>query len=367
MTLIFWQGIISIHQKSFLEALARCPEVTKVVLAVETEITPYREKMGWAVPQFEGVEVVIAKDDPKINQVFADHPDAVHVLGGLASGVMMTAALREGIRRKARLGIMTEPFDRRGWKGLLRTAVYRFRKLRYGRHISFVLAIGREGVDSFRSLGFPDQIIFPWAYFISVARVDREKRSGQVTKMLYAGRIEPAKGIARFVNELVISGQSNFKFDIYGSGPDEEQIKSVVSKSAYSDNIRIHPFLPHDELLKLYSRYDCVVLPSAGKDGWGVIISEGLLNGCRAICSTNCGVSWAIQPGVNGVVFDWEVPNSCQAAIGALLQPDTFASPSAIRAMADQSLSAAAGASYFLNILDTVFHANPRPKIPWAR
>src|SRR5205809_3606059 len=120
MILIFWQGIVTIHQKTFLEALAKQPGVSKVMLVAEKDITPYRKNMGWQVPEFDGVEVVVGPSDSQITQFFTDHKDAIHVLGGLRTGAMITAALQVGIRLGAKLGLMSEPYNRSGYKGKLR-------------------------------------------------------------------------------------------------------------------------------------------------------------------------------------------------------------------------------------------------------
>jgi glycosyltransferase involved in cell wall biosynthesis len=365
MVFIFWQGIISIHQKAFLEALALMP-VTKVLLVVEEEITPYRKNMGWEVPVIEHVEIIKSPDTNIIKALVKEHKDAVHVMGGIKVGHMISVAFDECIWQQCRMGIMTEPFNPANFKGWLRGIKYRYYQLRYSRHIQFVLAIGKKGVEQYEKLGFDTKIIFPWAYFISLAPPEmKPERDTAIRRIIYAGRLEAGKGIYPFVKELLASGNSNFTFKIYGTGPDEVPLKELVFKNNAADKISFYPFLNHDELVEQYLHADWVVLPSTQKDGWGVIVSEGLLNGLKAICSNICGVSWVIKDGFNGVVFGWAEGDNCVTAINKMLTEDRYASRKEIMEWANNAISGKAGAAYFMEIIDSIYRNKEKPAIPW--
>src|SRR5436309_532315 len=137
MVLIFWQGIISIHQKTFLEALALQPAVKRVLMVVETEITPYRKDMGWEVPKIENVEVIVSPSKDAIEEIFREYRNAIHVLGGVRVGKMMTTAFEAGAKQGAKMGSLSEPYDRTGVKGKLRDLKYKYLRLRYYKHIDF--------------------------------------------------------------------------------------------------------------------------------------------------------------------------------------------------------------------------------------
>ena len=154
--------------------------------------------------------------------------------------------------------------------------------------------------------------------------------------------------------------------DIYGNGSEEAALKDFVKDKGLSDKICVYPFLKYDELLEKYAFYDWVVLPSTQKDGWGVIVSEGLLNGLKAICSNICGVSWVIKDNFNGVVFDWAEKESCSHAIRKMINGKDFADRNAIKSWAEQMVSAGAGARYFIDIVNCVYHNNKRPVQPWG-
>jgi len=368
MTLIFWQGIISIHQKTFLEALVKQPTVKKVMMIAENAITPYRQNMGWEVPEIVGAEVIIAPSHSQIKQIFSDNKDAVHILGGIRVGKMMTLALEEGAKQKAKMGSLSEPYDRSGFKGILRDLKYRYLKLFYFKHIDFFLAVGRDGVNTYTRLGFNPQRVFPWAYFVSVAIATKEvqQTAGKGINIIYAGRIEEGKGIYRFVQQLAQTGNKNYSLHIYGGGPQEEILKQYVQENGLTHQITFFPFLPYNELVKQYARYDWVVLPSQKKDGWGVIVSEGLLNGLKGICSNICGVSWAIKDNYNGLTFNWAQEGDCKEAISKMLENKGFANADEIKTWAHNALSGEAGAAYYLKIIDCVYNAKSKPAIPWV-
>lgn len=367
MVLIFWQGIISIHQKTFLEALAKQPGVSKVLMVVEHEITPYRKNMGWEVPKIENVEIIVGPDRVEVVRIFETYNDAVHVLGGIRVGQLMTMAFEEGAKRKAKMGSLSEPYNRSGWKGKLRDLKYLYYRFRYFKHIDFFLAVGKEGVKTYTGLGFNPQRVFPWAYFVSVKvpQAAQQADATRVRRIIYAGRIEEGKGITRFVSELSVVQDGAYQLDIYGGGPDEERLKFFVADKGLKDKIRFYPFLKYDDLVKQYVNYDWVVLPSTSKDGWGVIISEGLLNGLKAICSSICGVSWAVKDHFNGAVFNWAAEGSCGRAIDAMLREETFASRDTIKKWAEAALSAEAGAKYYLEIIESTYNGKSMPAVPW--
>lgn len=365
MTFIFWQGIISIHQKAFLEAVAAHSRANKVLLVVAEDITEYRKSMGWEVPQLENVTLIQSPSVQEIRQLIADNKDAIHTIGGIKVGTMLSAAFEECIRAGCRIGIMTEPYNWAGAKGLLRTIKYKYYQLRYARHIQFILTIGMQGELQYESLGYKRDRIFPWAYFVDVPATNNVADTQANVRLIYAGRLEPAKGILRFLSEIVRHNTPNYIFDLYGAGVDEAAIRKVISDNNCENKVKIHPFLKHDELLQKYANYNWVVLPSTGKDGWGVIVSEGLLNGLKAICSNICGAGRVINSGANGVVFDWNKSGDCSAAISKMLDNTGFRQSHEIRAWAEKGISATAGADYFFKIIDHIYNNKGRPGIPW--
>ncbi|GAA4468973.1 hypothetical protein GCM10023093_27660 [Nemorincola caseinilytica] len=334
-------------------------------MVVERDISPYRENMGWEVPKIEGVTIEVAPSRERIKKIVDTNRDAIHVLSGIKGSKIMNVSMKRGAKRKVRMGSMSEPYDRTGIKGRLRDVKYWYTGLFFYRHFDFLLAIGKEGVNTYTRIGFNAKRVFPWAYFVSVDAPEKQQTADGITKIIYAGRVEKGKGIYPFVTELAKAENKRYRLDIYGSGPDEDKLKEFVQDNALTGNIYFHPFLKYNEMVKQYTNYDWVVLPSTRKDGWGVIINEGLLNGLKAICSNICGVSWAIADKRNGVTFDWRKHGSCSNAIDTMLAGTGFANAADIQEWARRSLSGEAGAAYFLEIMDNVYDKKDKPSPPW--
>ena len=217
MVLILWQGIISIHQKTFLEALAKQPSVSKVLMVVEQEITPYRKNMGWEVPVIDNVEIIRSPSESDVRKIFSDYKNAVHILGGIRVGKMMTMAFDAGAAAGAKMGSVSEPFNKSGLKGKLRTLKYIYFRYRYFKHINFFLAVGKEGVAQYTGLGFNPRYIYPWAYFINVPTTPAHINPRQTKRrIIFGGRLEPGKGIYQFVIELAKFDKSTYSLDIFG-------------------------------------------------------------------------------------------------------------------------------------------------------
>ena len=368
MELVFWQNMISIHQKDFLEALAVHEYAGKIMLVAEQDLSEERKKMGWNIPELRNIEVTIAPDAKKVKSIIEEHPSAVHIFSGFNVGGLNTIAMKICIGRKSRIAIMSEPYNLAGNKGRIRKLRFRWDKLRYNRHISFILAIGREGVSQYKEIGFDAGKVFPWGYFINMPETLQQRdnyRDDGKCKIMYAGRIEEAKGILRFTQAL-LKQDKNFELDLYGEGDDLPKIKDAFAAKDKSDMLRSFPFLKYEGLLKSYAGYNWLVLPSTQKDGWGAVVSEALLNGLRVICSTKAGASLVIKEGWNGLTFNWLTDGDCDTAILKMLAGNGFADPMEIIKEANISLTGKAGAQYFVRILQHKYENAARPLPPWG-
>lgn len=364
-TFLFWQNMISIHQKDFLEALAAQLGVGKVVLIVQQDISAERKKMGWDVPQLKGIQVAVAPTNDQIDDLIAGNEGGVHVFSGFNVGPVNTYAMRQCISSKRKIAIMSEPYNFAGNKGRIKKIKFQLDALRYKKHISFILAIGDEGVAQFTAAGFGVDKVFPWGYFINMpAQYQVKKETASKCKIMYAGRLEEAKGIFRFATAL-LGHNADYELHLFGEGADKEKIQEAYKAANASEKLKFTPFLKYEDLLQKYKEYDWLVLPSTQKDGWGAVVSEGLLNGLKVICSSRCGAGTVIREGWNGVRFNWEIAGDCDKAIEQMLQNKSFAEPQQLISWASKALVGDAGASYFINISNYRSGQRAKPQAPW--
>ena len=152
---------------------------------------------------------------------------------------------------------------------------------------------------------------------------------------------------------------------LFGEGADKEKIQEAYKAANASEKLKFTPFLKYEDLLQKYKEYDWLVLPSTQKDGWGAVVSEGLLNGLKVICSSRCGAGTVIREGWNGVRFNWEIAGDCDKAIEQMLQNKSFAEPQQLISWASKALVGDAGASYFINISNYRSGQRAKPQAPW--
>jgi D-inositol-3-phosphate glycosyltransferase len=172
-------------------------------------------------------------------------------------------------------------------------------------------------------------VVYPFAdpVFASVKRV---KFRSPKTRVLFAGRLMPEKGIYLFMEALhhnVI--EEGFSFTATNSGNQTEPGKTIEHIVRHNPLLRvIQARTSPSAMAKLYASYDIVVVPSNHHywhEGFGMVSVEAQHSGCRVIASnadglpeTNCGELMLFQPDNS---YDLAKKIARSAKIGPLL-PD---------------------------------------------
>ena len=312
MTFVFWQNIISPHQNDFLISLAATPNCV-VKLVVERKFDEDRINMGWEKPILDNVEVIVEPSDDIIKDLLAsDIKNTCHIYSGITAYPLIWASFKQAIKLKCKVGIMSEPGDWLGWKGRLRLLKSKVEAIFFGSKIDFILSIGNKGREWFEKSGYPKSKIFDWGYFISPKVKNEElsfaENNGNSVKLVYVGRLSKEKGLFEFL-QVLDQIQEDFYFKLIGEGLESEKLKSFVNSSKNRDKYEFHGFIPNAEICKELLKFDYLVLPSIGKDGWGTVINEALQSGTKVLVSTNCGSSILISEQMMGYAFDPTKPS----------------------------------------------------------
>jgi glycosyltransferase involved in cell wall biosynthesis len=108
----------------------------------------------------------------------------------------------------------------------------------------------------------------------------------QTLIVLFAGRLVAFK---RPVDVVAAVGKCHIKAEVMvaGSGELEADIKSAAA----SCEVRLHllGFRNQSEMPSAYAAADCVVLPSDGRETWGLVANEALACGRPVVISSSCG------------------------------------------------------------------------------
>jgi glycosyltransferase involved in cell wall biosynthesis len=88
------------------------------------------------------------------------------------------------------------------------------------------------------------------------------------------------------------------------AGSGELQGALAETAAAAGVPVRFHGFVNQSELPGIYTSADVIVLPSDGRETWGLVVNEAMACGVPAIVSdaVGCGPD-LVEPGVTGEIF----------------------------------------------------------------
>ena len=369
--LIFWQNFPNHHQSAFLRPLAE-DDSFEVLLVTQSGISGQRRDMGWAMPDFGRVKVMMKPDEQDVASLLKCRDNnTVHVFSGVDR--LVNRAFRSLTDSQAILGTMSEPFVWLGMKGILRLLRGRWENYRFGRRIDFVLAIGHMAEYWFRLSGYPSGKIYPWGYFVEAPHTceeighlaNRNKRKGHFA-IIFIGQCVKRKGLDLLLRSLKYLKELDWGLRIIGDGPERMNLKNLASSLGMERRIAFSGSLPHVEAMRELACSDLLVLPSLW-DGWGAVINEALSRGIRVVCSDRCGAAdLVLGSGGGGSVFS----TGLQSSLVQCLREEIWqgkSTPERVLSLRKWShnISGQVAADYFLRVIIASKAQKPKPKAPW--
>jgi len=299
----FWQISISPHQSTFLRSLAL---KSKVILVVQQELPEERIKMGWSIPDLGNTKIVKYPNKYSINEFFGENEQTlIHIFSGIHSNDIISYAFKQAIKNKCKIGIMAEPYDWIGLKGMLRLWREKIDFLRYNQKVQFHLAIGSKGVQLCKKAGYSEKIIHPWGYFVEHINSDSLKVdifTDTVFNIIYVGSLLKGKGIHQLIKALS-SIKHQYLFNVIGDGPEFNRLNKLTKKIDINKKVRFNKSISNKDVRALLKINDLLVLPSNKKEGWGAVINEALMEGTPVLCSDNCGATVLLRNTERGIIF----------------------------------------------------------------
>jgi glycosyltransferase involved in cell wall biosynthesis len=142
---------------------------------------------------------------------------------------------------------------------------------------------GRASAEYARELGVERVEIAPNAVDASIferAVVDRSSRD--TCTFLYAGRLDPEKGIDTLLEAFrEVPGE----LVLVGSGSDEQRLRSLAG-----ERVRFEGPKDRDELVGYYAAADVFVLPSRSEP-WGMVLNEAAIAGLPLVATEGVGAA----------------------------------------------------------------------------
>ncbi len=126
-------------------------------------------------------------------------------------------------------------------------------------------------------------------------------------EIVAAGRLSFEKGYDVLLKavSLVKDGTPDFRISIYGSGPEEDRLRSMISEFKVSDNVNLCGFV--DDILPVFRKADFMVLPSRS-EGMPNVILEAWSQALGVLSTAVGGVPDMIEDGESGLLVEPENP-----------------------------------------------------------
>ncbi|WP_143960700.1 glycosyltransferase family 4 protein [Litoribacter populi] len=362
-TFIFWQYALSIHQSAFLKNIAKS---NKVILLVSKEYSENRKALGWTAPNFGEVDVRVDASSSQVESVFKNHPNAIHVFGGIDAFQFVYEAFKRAIALNSHILVYLETVNLKGLKGILRFIKYKLLFLRYERKIQGILATGLTARSCFVKIGFPENKIFDWGYFTENPEMRRDTQVMERGKpsYLYVGALIKRKNILSVLKTVEKYSEHFHKFTIVGVGPLENEIKKL---SNIHSKIYFLGGVVNTEVFEQMESHDYLVLPSFF-DGWGAVVNEALMSGMKVLVSEQCGASALVSQQSVGYIFNPFSEESFENAFKKSLDSGivNIATRTSIKVWASNTISGPVVSNYFENIIEHIFDGSDEVQsAPW--
>jgi glycosyltransferase involved in cell wall biosynthesis len=105
-------------------------------------------------------------------------------------------------------------------------------------------------------------------------------------RLLFAGRLEPAKGVECVLETAVrlLARKMDVTLDFVGDGPLRGELEALVKSHGIERAVRFHGWMPRRLLGKLYAEANFILLPT-DSEGWPKVLSEAMAYGVVPLAS----------------------------------------------------------------------------------
>jgi glycogen(starch) synthase len=147
-------------------------------------------------------------------------------------------------------------------------------------------------------------------------------------RLLFAGRLIPDKGPDIAIEAFAALAEQltpcDITLDIIGDGPTTyvEELKAMVLRYGFEDQIRFLGHFDHLDLLQKYRYYDALLFPSRWQEPFGLTILEAMSSGVPVIATEIGGPAELISAGESGLLTPPDdAPAMARAAARLYLDP----------------------------------------------
>ena len=148
---------------------------------------------------------------------------------------------------------------------------------------------------------------------------ETDSRSGRGFRVLFAGRLDPIKGLKLGVRAFAKFSLSDPRatFEIIGSGEAETEVRELIRRLGLEDRIHLIPWMARTELMRRFESCDVLLFPSF-RDGGGAVVVEAMACARPVICLDTGGPAFHVQ-GPWGIKVPPADPNAVVDGLAAAL------------------------------------------------
>lgn len=120
----------------------------------------------------------------------------------------------------------------------------------------------------------------------AAAEVARSKRPGEPMQLLFAGRLDAAKGAGTAIETVAALRDRGIAahLALAGDGPDRASYEQLAAQLGVADRVTFEGWLARTEMPSRFARAHFVVLPTGG-EGWPKVLSEGMAYGAVPVAT----------------------------------------------------------------------------------
>ena len=359
---VLWEPCSSPHTHYLFDALAQLYPEIKVITCADAPLPAERRALGWSDPRSPYLTTFVSPDATIIERIAKNDPEhTVHILCALRRIPMILQATKHIMACSSHAFLLHEPRVIEGPSGILRLAQSWLNESWYRKNLRGILAIGRNGPDWFRLTGYRSERIFPFAYFIPEQECTFSTSAVQPLRIGFVGRWIAMKGVPDLIAAIPLIPMTT-ELHLTGRGADEAALRAQAAVAGV--NATFHGVIANSQIGTFLAHLDVLVLPSRSMDdGWGVVVSEALMQGIPVVATHQVGASIMLDDPRNGRCIAARSPTEIAAAIIDLKSTDAWspAARAARRARTCLQLTAVAGAHYLADIINHTINKSPRP------
>jgi len=159
------------------------------------------------------------------------------------------------------------------------------------RHASAVSALSTYLAKWAKRMGYPrDVAIIPngadFARFTHSTHV--VLKAGELVNLVTSSRLVKKNALDEVIRALVLL-PDNVQFVIYGSGPEESNLRLLASELRVADRVLFKGYVPHERLAQAFRTAHIFVRPSR-TEGFGASFAEAMASGLPIIATQEGGI-----------------------------------------------------------------------------